>query len=142
MNLLEVRGRFAHVVIADDAADLAETRNGVGDVGFEIDPIEATDDALAQQHATFVFGAGPTTAVFASAHRRHHRTGFVGQQTLEVRRLGNEVEAHLDQSGSAFGGLLNLGQHHLVARPADNHANWVHVPQTHAVSPRTSPKPG
>ena len=136
VDLLQIGGQFLHVVVADDAFDVLEAADAVGDVGLEIDPVEAADDALAQQRQTSLLGAGPATAVLRPPHGRDHRTRLVQKQPLEVGRLFEEVEVHLDQAGAAFGRLLNLGLNHLVPRPADDHAqvfrrrrllNWFRV---------------
>ena len=134
VDLLQVGRHLAQVVVADDALDVAEAADGVGDVGFEIDPVEAADDGLAQQHLAGLLGAAPAAAVCWPAHRGHQRAGLVGQQALEVGGLGQEVEAQLDQPGAALGRLLDLDLDHLVPGPADDHADSIHI-QAHAILP-------
>src|SRR3712207_7854444 len=40
VDLLEVGGHLAHVVVADDALDVLEAADLVGDVGLQVDPVE------------------------------------------------------------------------------------------------------
>ena len=101
--------RFVEIVIADDAFDLAEAGNVIGDVVFQVDVIEAGDDGLPHQHLPLFLGAGPAAAVGRAAESGNHRAGPLGEQALEVGGPLEKVEAHLDQLGAALGRLLNLG---------------------------------
>ena len=123
VNLFQVLGHLAQVVVADDALDVAKTAYLIDDVGFQIDPVEAGDDGLAQQRQARFLGALPGAAVGRPADRGHQRARFVGQQSLEVGRLGNIVQAHLDQARSLLGGFLDLDLNHLVTCPADDDAD-------------------
>ena len=56
VQVLQVVGHLMQVVIADDALDPAEAADVVGDVGFQIDPVKAGDDRLADDHLPLVLG--------------------------------------------------------------------------------------
>src|SRR5262249_28933217 len=57
-DLLQVGRHPLEVVVADDALDLAEAGDAGDDVGLEVDPVDAGDDGLAQEHAAGVLGVG------------------------------------------------------------------------------------
>ncbi len=57
VNLLQVVGRLAEIVQADDPLGLAVTRDHRGDVFFQIDVLDPLGDRAAQQHQPLFFGA-------------------------------------------------------------------------------------
>src|SRR5262245_45386060 len=122
MDLFEIAGHLADVVITDDAFDILEAADLVGDVRFAVDPVEAGDDRLAEQGLAIVLVAIPATAIDGAAHGGPHRARFAFHHPLEVGSFLEEVEAHFKETGAALAGLLNLDLHHLVPRPADDNA--------------------
>ncbi len=114
-------------MVADDALDVLEAADVVGDVGLQIDPVETADDGLADQRQPCFLGAAPASAVLRPAHRGDHRTRLVVQQAFKVGGPGQKVEAQLDEAGALFGGFLNLDLDHLVPGPANHHADRINV---------------
>ena len=60
VDLVQIVGRLAEVVQADDPLGLAEARDRAGDVVFQIDVFDAFGDRAAQQHQPLLFAAGAT----------------------------------------------------------------------------------
>ena len=87
VNQFEVGGHLAHVVITDDALDASEARDLVGDIVFEIDPVEAGDDGLTQQRMASVFTAVPLAPVGGAADGGEDGAGPIFEKAFEVGRL-------------------------------------------------------
>ena len=96
VNIFEVAGHSAEIVVADNPADITKTPHHTGHVGFEIDPIKAGDDGLAEQGQACLLGAFPGSAIDGAAHGGDERTGLGIEQAFEIRRFGEIVEAYLD----------------------------------------------
>src|SRR5262249_53242682 len=135
VDLLQLGRHVAHVVVADDALDVLVARDGVGDVGLQVDPVEAGHDGLAQEHAAGVLGPGPAAAVLRAAHRGDQGARLVGQEALEVGGALEQVQAQLDQPRPLFCRLPDLDLDHRVPRPADHDTNGVQLRQRHARPP-------
>ena len=67
VQLAQIVGRVAEVVVADDPLRLAEAGNLAGDVVFQVDVLDAVGDRLAEQHQPRVFVAGVLAAVLLAA---------------------------------------------------------------------------
>ena len=67
VDLLEIVGRLAEVVQADDPLGLAEARNRAGDVFFQVDVLDALGDRRPQQQQPLLLAAGELAAVGGAA---------------------------------------------------------------------------
>src|SRR5262249_20688110 len=106
----------------------------VGDVGFQIDPIDPSDNGLSQLHEAIFVAAAPPTAVLRPAKCGHHRTGLILQQSLVIGSFYQEIEAQLEHAGASLGRLLNLDLEHLVPRAPDDHADIFSGRRTHRIT--------
>ena len=126
VDLVEVSGRLGHVVVTDDALHRPEPADAIGDIGFEIDPLERPgDDGLPQHRLALRFGPRPATAVDRPAEGRHPRATLVGQQPFEIDRLREEIDADFEELGPARRGFAEFDLHHLVASPGHDPADFI-----------------
>ena len=135
VDFVQILRRLGEVVVADDPLHGAEPRDGVGDVRFQIDPVERTgDDGLTKDDLAFGLGAGKATAIRWPAQRGHPRAQLARQKSLELHGLRQEVQAQFDELGPALDRFLQLGHDHLVPRAADYDQHPVHA-ELHVPSP-------
>ncbi len=97
--LVQVFGRLAEVVVADDPLGFAEARNRAGDILFQIDVLDAFGDGGPQQQQPRLLGPLPAAAIDLPAAGDDHRRGPIGQQPLEVHLAVDVIQAQLDQLG-------------------------------------------
>ena len=123
VDLVEVVGRLAEVVEADDPLRLAEAGNAGGDVVFQVDVFDAFGDGRPQEELPLLLRAGPFAAVGRAAAGDDHGAGPIGEQPLDVDGPGDVVQPQFDQLGPLLGKVPVFGDHVTMAAAADTDAN-------------------
>ena len=123
MDLLEVVGRLAEVVEADDPLGLAEAGDLAGDVLFEIDVLDPFGDRGPQEHQALVFAAGEFSPIGGPAAGDDDRAGPVGDQPLDVRFAVDVVDAEFDELGALLDEVAVFGDDVAMSAAADADAD-------------------
>ncbi len=123
VDLVEVVGRLAEIVEADDPLGLAEAGNAGGDVVFQVDVFDAFGDRRPQQQLPLLLRARPFAAVGRAAAGDDHRAGPIGEQPLEVDVPVDVVQSQFDQLGPLLDQVPVFGDHVPMPAAADADAN-------------------
>jgi hypothetical protein len=123
MNLFEIRRCLAEVVVADDPFRLSVARNRRRDVLFQIDVIDARRDRGPQQNLSLALRLGPFAAVVLATAGENGRTRPFREQSLEIHRTHDPIDAQLDQPNALFGQILVFGDHLAMPPPPNADAN-------------------
>ena len=123
VDLVQVVGRLAEVVMADDPLGAAETRNLAGDVLLEIDVLDPLGNRRPQEHQPLLFGAGVFSALRRAAAGDDDRAGPVGHQPLDVHFAVDVVHAEFDELGALFDQVPVFGDHVTMSAAADADAD-------------------
>ena len=124
VDFVEVVGRLAEVVQADDPLGLAESRNRRGDVVLQIDVLDALGNRRPQQQQPLLLAAGELPAVDRAAAGDDHRAGPVGHQPPQVHLAVDVVQPQFDQLGALVDQVPMFGNH--VPMPAAANADANH----------------
>ena len=126
-------------MIADDPFDVAKSTDRIGDVRFEIDPIEAArNDGLANASLPFLFRAGPSTAIARPSIRGNPRAKFVFEQAFEIDGVAEEIHPHFDEFDIAISRGGEFGQYHFVSRASEDDAHAIRGQRHAPISGRTT----
>ncbi len=123
VDFVEVVGRLAEVVQADDPLGASETGDRRGHVVFQIDVLDALGDGGPQQQPALLLAAGELPAVGGPAASDDHRAGPVGHQPLQVHLAVDVVQPQFDQTGALVDQVPILGDHVPVPAAANADAN-------------------
>ena len=124
VDVVEIVGRLAEVVQADDPLGAAETRNRRGDVLFQVDVVHALGDRAPQQQQPLILAAGKLPAVDGPAAGDDHRARPVGHQPPQVHLAVDVVQPQFDQLGALVDQVPMLRNH--VSVPAAANADADH----------------
>ena len=123
MARVEVVGRLAEIVQADDPFGVAEAGYQRRDVLFQVDVLDSLGDGRTQKHQPVLLVAGEAAAVGFPPAAYQHRRRAVGQQPRDVHLAADIVQAQLDQSGTLLDQVPMLGKNHLVTTTANADAD-------------------
>jgi len=123
VDLFEVLGRLAKVVVTDDPFRLAVARNGRRHVLFQIDVVDSGHDGRPEQNLAFAFRFRPLSSVGLAPTGEDDRTRALAQQAFQIDGAEDPVDAHLDHPHPLLGQMFVLGHHLPVPTATNAHTN-------------------